>query len=122
MVALLSSSGIIVYPIPLVTIVHPTSSETVAHLILSETVATTLYLHPQVLQQQNTTIIKTTTSETNVDIYYLRVQNYNFASGIQATSSAYLTIDGVRSRDYETKVAKTSNGELKIYCEADLIQ
>lgn len=51
-----------------------------------------------------------------------QVQNYNFASGIQATSNIYLTIDGVRSRAYETKVAKNSNGELKIYCEADLIQ
>ena len=51
-----------------------------------------------------------------------QVQNYNFAPGIQATSNAYLTIDGVRSRVYETKVAKNSNGELKIYCEADLIQ
>lgn len=51
-----------------------------------------------------------------------QVQKYNFATGIQATSSAYLTIDGVRSRDYETKIAKNSNGELKIYCEADLIQ
>ena len=51
-----------------------------------------------------------------------QVQNYNFAPGIQATSSAYLTIDGVRSRAYETKVAKNSSGELKIYCEADLIQ
>ena len=51
-----------------------------------------------------------------------QVQNYNFAPGIQATSNAYLTIDGVRSRAYETKVAKNSNGELKIYCEADLIQ
>ena len=51
-----------------------------------------------------------------------QVQNYNFAPGIQATSNAYLTIDGVRSRAYETKVAKNSSGELKIYCEADLIQ
>ena len=51
-----------------------------------------------------------------------QVQNYNFAQGLQGTSSAYLTIDGVRSRAYETKVAKNSNGELKIYCEADLIQ
>ena len=51
-----------------------------------------------------------------------QVQNYNFAQGVQGTSSAYLTIDGVRSRAYETKVAKNSNGELKIYCEADLIQ
>ena len=51
-----------------------------------------------------------------------QVQNYNFAQGVQGTSSAYLTIDGVRSRAYETKVAKNSSGELKIYCEADLIQ
>ena len=50
-----------------------------------------------------------------------QVQNYNFAQGLQGTSNAYLTIDGVRSRDYETKVAKNSSGELKIYCEADLI-
>ena len=51
-----------------------------------------------------------------------QVQNYNFAPGIQATPNAYLTIDGVRSRAYDTKVAKNSSGELKIYCEADLIQ
>ena len=51
-----------------------------------------------------------------------QVQNYNFAQGLQGTSSAYLTIDGVQSRAYETKVAKNSSGELKIYCEADLIQ
>ena len=51
-----------------------------------------------------------------------QVQNYNFAQGLQGTSIAYLTIDGVRSRAYETKVAKNSSGELKIYCEADLIQ
>ena len=50
-----------------------------------------------------------------------QVQNYNFAQGLQGTSSAYLTIDGVRNRSFETKVAKKSNGELKIYCEADLI-
>ena len=51
-----------------------------------------------------------------------QVQNYNFAQGVQGTSNTYLTIDGVRGRDYETKVAKNSSGELKIYCEADLIQ
>ncbi len=49
------------------------------------------------------------------------VQNYNFAQGLQGTSSAYLTIEGVRNRSFETKVAMNSNGELKIYCEADLI-
>ena len=51
-----------------------------------------------------------------------QVQNYNFAPGIQATPNAYLTINGVRNRAYETKVAKNSSGELKIYCEVDLIQ
>ena len=51
-----------------------------------------------------------------------QVQNYNFAQGLQGTSRAYLTIDGVRSRAYETKVAKNLSGVLKIYCEADLIQ
>ena len=51
-----------------------------------------------------------------------QVQNYNFAQGLQGTSSAYLTVDGVRNRSYETKVARNSAGELKIYCEADLVQ
>ena len=51
-----------------------------------------------------------------------QIQNYNFAQGLQGISSKVLTIDGVRSRAYETKVAKNSSGELKIYCEADLIQ
>ena len=51
-----------------------------------------------------------------------QVQNYNFAQGLQGTSNAYLTVDGVRNRSYETKVAKNSAGELKIYCEADLVQ
>ena len=51
-----------------------------------------------------------------------QVQNYNFAEDLQGTPSAYIEIDGVRSRAYETKVAKNSSGELKIYCEADLIQ
>ena len=50
-----------------------------------------------------------------------QVQNYNFAQGLKGTSNAYLTIEGVRNRSFETKVAKKSNGELKIYCDADLI-
>ena len=50
-----------------------------------------------------------------------QVQNYNFAQGLKGTDSEYLTIDGVRGRSFETKVAKNSNGELKVYCEADLI-
>lgn len=51
-----------------------------------------------------------------------KVQNYKFAQGTSGTSSSYLTIDGVRNRSFETKVAKNSNGVLKIYCEADLIK
>ena len=51
-----------------------------------------------------------------------QVQNYNFAQGLRGTSDAYLTVDGVRNRSFETKVARNYNGELKIYCEADLIQ
>lgn len=50
------------------------------------------------------------------------VQNYNFAQGIQGTSSSYLTINGDRNRAYETKVALNSSGTLKTYCEADLVQ
>ena len=53
---------------------------------------------------------------------YAQVQNYNFAQRLQGAPRAYLTIDGVRNRSYETKVAKNSAGELKIYCEADLVQ
>ena len=51
-----------------------------------------------------------------------QVQNYNVAQGSQGTQNVYFTVEGMRSRDYETKVAKNSSGELKIYCEADLIQ
>ncbi len=50
------------------------------------------------------------------------VQNYNFSQGLQSTFGEYLTIDGVRNRAYETKVAKNSYGTLKTYCEADLVQ
>ena len=51
-----------------------------------------------------------------------QVQNYNFSQGLRSTSVGFLTIDGVRNRAFETKVARNSTGELKIYCEADLIQ
>ena len=51
-----------------------------------------------------------------------QVQNYDFSQGLRSTSDGFLTIDGVRNRVYETKVAKNSTGELKIYCDADLIQ
>ena len=52
----------------------------------------------------------------------VQVQNYNFSQGLKGTSSEYITINGVRNRAYETKVAKNSYGTLKIYCEADLVQ
>ena len=51
-----------------------------------------------------------------------QVQNYNFAQGLKGTEAVYLTIDGVLNRAFETKVARNSTGELKIYCEADLIK
>ena len=51
-----------------------------------------------------------------------QVQKYNFAQGLKGTSDAYITVNGERNRAYETKVAKNSKGDLKIYCEADSIQ
>ena len=51
-----------------------------------------------------------------------QVQNYDFSQGLRSTEVGFLTIDGKRHRVFETKVARNSNGELKIYCEADLIQ
>ena len=45
-----------------------------------------------------------------------QVQNYNFAQGLQGTIT-----NGVRNRNFETKVEKDSNGNLKIFCLADLI-
>lgn len=50
------------------------------------------------------------------------VQNYNFAQGLQGTPSSFIIVNGDSKRAYETKVAKNSSGELKIYCEADLVQ
>ena len=51
----------------------------------------------------------------------VQVQNYNFSQGLQGTADSYLIVDGKRNRSFETKVARNYNGELKIYCEADLI-
>ena len=50
------------------------------------------------------------------------IHNYNFAQGLQGTADNYLIVEGKRNRAYETKVAKNSKGDLKIYCEADSIQ
>lgn len=47
--------------------------------------------------------------------------NYNFNQGLQGNGGSYLTINGVRNRNFETKVGKDSNGNLKIFCLADLI-
>ena len=51
-----------------------------------------------------------------------QVQNYDFSQGLRSTSGEFLTVDGKRNRAFETKVARNSTGELKLYCEADLIQ
>ena len=48
------------------------------------------------------------------------VQNYHIIN--RGTTSGLVTIQATRNLAYETKVAKNSAGELKIYCEADLVQ
>ena len=41
---------------------------------------------------------------------------------VNGTTSAYINIiPPITNQDYELKIAKNSNGEIKIYCEADLI-
>ena len=50
-----------------------------------------------------------------------QVQNYVFANGLNRGASTQMTITTTRNLSYETKVARNSNGELKTYCEADLI-
>ena len=39
-----------------------------------------------------------------------QVQNYNFAQGLQGTSSNHLPIDGVRNRAYETYISRDTDG------------
>ena len=41
------------------------------------------------------------------------VQNYNFAQGLQGTSSKYLNIYGKRNRAYETYISKDTDGAIK---------
>ena len=50
------------------------------------------------------------------------LKNINFNRGVRGTSSNYnfINIDTLNA-DYEIQVAKNSKGEIKIYCEADLI-
>ena len=54
--------------------------------------------------------------------YNNQVQNYHIVAGVEGTSSSYVNVPATRNLAYETRVAKNSAGELKIYCEADLIQ
>lgn len=51
------------------------------------------------------------------------LQNVHFGRGLHGTRDSMntITIGSQTSADYETKVAKNSAGEIKIYCEADLI-
>lgn len=52
-----------------------------------------------------------------------RLQNITVCQGVLGTYSSYIEISSIaRNLGYQTKVAKNSNGDLKIYCEADLIQ
>ena len=50
---------------------------------------------------------------------YAQVQNYNFAQGLQGTYSAYLTVDGVRNRAYETYISRDTGGTIKESVIAD---
>ena len=52
--------------------------------------------------------------------YTAQVQNYNFAQGLQGTSSTYLSISGKRSRPYDTTVSRTNSGILCGYCLANV--
>ena len=53
---------------------------------------------------------------------YLLLKNINVNRGVCGTGSSYNYINiNVLNQDYEIKVAKNSAGDIKIYCEADLI-
>ena len=50
------------------------------------------------------------------------LKNINVNRGIRGKSSSYNMINiNTLNQDYEIQVAKNSKGEIKIYCEADLI-
>ena len=49
------------------------------------------------------------------------IKGYRFANLTCGSSSTPLEIAGISNRAFETKVALNSDGELKIYCEADLV-
>ena len=48
-----------------------------------------------------------------------RVQNYNFAQGLRGTYVVYLTIDGKRSRAYETYISRDTDGTIRESVIAD---
>lgn len=51
-----------------------------------------------------------------------KLQNININRGTSGIYSSYNMINiDVLNQDYEIQVAKNSKGEIKIYCEADLI-
>lgn len=56
----------------------------------------------------------------NADTASNFVQKYHIIN--RGTTSDHVTIQATRNLAYETKVAMNSAGELKIYCEADLVQ
>ena len=62
-------------------------------------------------------VIYTSTQPTTTN----KLQNINVVRGVLGTSSNYNYIRVDRNLAYETKVAKNSSGDIKIYCEADLI-
>ena len=63
-----------------------------------------------------------------IDVYndsydYNTLKNIHIRRGVKGTSSSNLLRVEITNydSDYETIVARNSKGELKIYCEADLI-
>ena len=48
-----------------------------------------------------------------------QVQNYNFAQGLRGTYNVYLTIDGKRSRAYETYISRDTDGTIRESVIAD---
>ena len=55
-----------------------------------------------------------TTSSSN------KLQNINVNRGVSNSNYKFINIDTIKA-DYEIQVAKNSKGEIKIYCETDLI-
>ena len=54
--------------------------------------------------------------------FTMRVKNYYFKSSVFGTSSNKRVIEVTRNLPYDITVALNSKGDLKIYCEADLIK